>query len=124
MTKTISKAQARPATHEITFDFPVKVGDEEVESVIMRRQTVGDTLDAETMAPTDTSQGQEVALFGILCGVPVEDIVKWDALDYAALQRGYTFLMYGNHAKTEKPSEEQPSVSQAGQDGAEKKSDG
>ncbi len=121
---TVTKPLIRPETTKIYFDFPVMVNGEEVESVTMRRQTVGDTLDAETTAPTDTQQGQEAALFGILSGVPVEDIVTWDMLDYMKLQEGYSFLMFGNHAKTEKSSEEQSSASPTGQAGAETKSDG
>ena len=121
--KPVTKAQARPATYEINFDYPVKVGDEEIKSVTMRRQTVADMLDAETMGPTETAQGQEVALFGILTGIPVEDLTQWDMLDYQKLTEGYLFLTYGNRANRENHSEEQSSASPAGQDGAKKKSE-
>lgn len=110
MSTSVTKAQARPATTEITFDFPVKVGDKEVTSVTMRRQKVRDAMDAEIMAENDTDAAREVSLFAVLLGVPADDIMEMDMEDYKKVQDGYLFLT-GNRSITSEISSENASSS-------------
>ncbi|MBI9112248.1 phage tail assembly protein [Maridesulfovibrio ferrireducens] len=112
---------ARLETVKINFDYPVTVGDNEVEFVTMRRQKVQDSIDAEVMASTKTGAEMEACLFSLTCGIPVEDLLTWDHVDYLKLQEKYVFLMTTSSEKIVHPSEEESSVSPAGQDGAEKK---
>ena len=112
---------ARLESVEVVFDYPVKVGDNEVEFVTMRRQKVQDSIDAETMSTTKTGAEMEACLFSLTCGIPVEDMMTWDHADYLKLQEKYVFLMTTSSAKIVQPSEAESSASPAGQDGAEKK---
>ncbi len=112
---------ARLKSVEVVFDEPVMVGGGEVKSVTMRRQKVQDSIDAEVMATTKTGAEMEACLFSLTCEIPVEDILTWDHVDYLKLQEKYVFLMTTSSANIVQPSEEESSVSLAGQDGAEKK---
>ena len=108
---------------EIVFDYPVQVGDKELTFVTMRRQLVQDAIDAETMASGDSGAEQEVAIFSLLCSVPMEDMRKWDFRDYQKLQAGYVFLMGSKAEDMPLPSGVRLCASPAGQDGAEQKSE-
>ncbi len=103
---------------EIMFDEPVLVSGTPTEKLTMRRQKVQDALDAEVLAGGGSVAGQEVALFSVLCGVPMEDLKEFDVTEYRKLQEGYLFLVEGAAKGQTPPAGVKPCASQAGQAGA------
>lgn len=71
-------------TASITLEYPVQLADKKLETVTMRRPTVGDMLDFPLTAASGLSE--EAALIGHLCDLHSDDIRALDAGDYTVLQ--------------------------------------
>lgn len=71
----------------IKLAYPVTLADRQLDSVTMRRPTMGDIIDYEPVKLEDMKG--EVALIGVLCGLKEQEMRLLDATDYARLQKQY-----------------------------------
>ena len=71
----------------IKLAYPVTLADRQLDSVTMRRPTLGDILDHEPKRVEDVKE--EVILIGLLCGLKEPEMRLLDTTDYARLQKQY-----------------------------------
>ena len=80
-------------TVEIFLEFPVKLPDKLLNSVKMRRPTLGDLMDCPITGESDVAG--EVRLMSRLCGMNIEDMRALDAGDYAKIQAQFLEFRLG-----------------------------
>ena len=79
----------KPEKTTVKLAFPVDADGQQIESLEMRRPTVGD-LKAARRQGKGRDEDVEITLFANLCMVPPETIEALDYLtDYSALQDAY-----------------------------------
>ncbi|MFW5455012.1 phage tail assembly protein [Thioalkalivibrio sulfidiphilus] len=90
------------AKTEITLEFPVERDGKRLETLSMRRPTVGDEL-AAGKHKSDPAE-REVSLFANLCEVAPQTIHALDMVDYGQLQEVYQGFLSGRRSKPEPAS--------------------
>lgn len=71
----------------IALDWPVQLADRKLDSVTMRRPTMGDLIDHPVRDGSDFIG--EIRLFATLCGLHEDDLRMMDSEDYLKLQLQY-----------------------------------
>lgn len=71
----------------IALDYPIQLADRELESVTMRRPTMGDLIDNPVRDGLDYRG--EMRLFSALCDLHEDDLRMMDSEDYLKLQLQY-----------------------------------
>ena len=71
----------------IKLEYPIQLADRELTEVAMRRPTMAD-LRKHTLKGSADVEG-EMKLFGVLCGLRLEEMDLMDSADYGRLQDTY-----------------------------------
>lgn len=74
----------------IALDWPVQLADRKLDTVCMRRPTMGDLIDNPVRDGLDYLG--EIRLFAALSGLHEDDLRAMDAEDYLKLQQQYAFF--------------------------------
>lgn len=69
---------------EIKLDFPVQLADRSLETISMRRPTIGDILKHKIGA--NSGLKKDIAFYADLCGLVPDEMERLDSVDYDKIQ--------------------------------------
>jgi hypothetical protein len=79
-------------TPTVTLSYPIEHGGKTINSVTLRRATVGDTLSVQGLGQQNPAE-VELRMVSLLSGQPSEVIAKLDMQDYLAIQAALQSMM-------------------------------
>jgi len=79
-------------TPTVTLSYPIEHGGKTINTVTLRRATVGDTLSIQSEGAQNPAE-VELRMVALLSGQPSEVIAKLDMQDYLAIQAALQAMM-------------------------------